>query len=45
MLAIDTFATDLYNLCFNPVQKANADFTTSPQYIKNVGSVVLNECS
>lgn len=45
MLAIDTFATDLYNLCFNPVQKANVDFTTSPQYIKNVGSVVLNECS
>lgn len=40
MLAVDTFATDLYNLCFNPLKSANTDFTTSPLYIKNAGSAV-----
>lgn len=30
MLSIDTYATELYNLCFNPVRGCGEDFTTSP---------------
>lgn len=45
MLSIDTFASDLYTLCFNPIKLANMDFTTSPHYIKNASSAVLDECS
>ena len=40
MLAVDTFVTDIYNLCFNPLKSANADFTTSPLYVKNANSAV-----
>lgn len=32
MLSIDTYATELYNLCFNPIQSYGEDFTTSPTY-------------
>ncbi len=34
MLSIDTYATELYNLCFNPVRYYGEDFTTSPFYEK-----------
>ena len=34
MLAIDTYATELYNLCFNPFKPYGKDFTTSPYYFK-----------
>jgi len=34
MLAIDTYATDLYALCFSPAQIGGLDFLTSPMYIK-----------
>lgn len=34
MLAIDTYATELYNLCFNPFKPYGRDFTTSPYYFK-----------
>lgn len=34
MLAIDTYATELYNLCFNPFKSYGKDFTTSPYYLK-----------
>ena len=33
MLAIDTYATELYNLCFNPFKPYGKDFTTSPYLI------------
>lgn len=35
MLSIDTYATELYNLCFNPVSAYGEDFTTTPLYIRN----------
>lgn len=34
MLAYDTYATDLYSMCFAIPQKAARDFTTPPVYIK-----------
>lgn len=34
MLAIDTYATELYNLCFNPLGNFGTDFTTSPKYLQ-----------
>ena len=35
MLAIDTYATELYNLCFNDIHSFGKDFTSSPIYSKN----------
>ncbi|WP_296898310.1 nucleotidyltransferase [uncultured Megamonas sp.] len=34
MLAIDTYATELYNLCFKPFKPYGQDFTTSPYYLQ-----------
>lgn len=35
MLSIDTYATELYNLCFNPVHIYGEDFITSPIYVQS----------
>ena len=34
MLSIDTNATELYNLCFNPPKYYGSDFTTTPVFVK-----------
>ncbi len=34
MIALDTYATELYNLCFDPIKPYGMDFTTTPFFYK-----------